>query len=1279
MLLLALLHVPSSLAATARWDYEDAYDNVNGGDWYRDYDNESANLAWGESYVMISLASMFRATGDPEYLDRLAWHVDGVLAQRDDARGVTDYRGVSGACWRNTSYQSGGQAYCYAVHSGMITQPMVEFARLVRDSGLGDEVTYDGLTLAEKADAYTTAAEETVAFHDREWNTRGYYVFPSDATFLSSPGHEVPLNQENALGATLIILADLTGDSTYADKAADLAQNFADQISLGTDGSALWNYSGGTYSAYGEDISHAAINVDFAIEAEASGIVFDQSDLDAFAATFVNRVYVDDATFSDHVGGGATNGSSYLAQTGRWLRLTPTRTTVYTAVRQLYDANWPAASIGSASLLVAQAYLAEFEPPLCPHTFYTSSGRVVDWSAPDASNFREATAYGANILTLPPDFDSACMIPLTAKIPRDVTVQQWDGAAYHDVAYWQSTSRASADRWVPYEPQWPYVYSAGSVLFQFKDTFVSGDGIQVQQADTYTSPTLLSTPTLIATVGQDWTYSPTADGDSPFWWSLTDFPLGVRTNAATGAILWTPTAAGAYAFTLEVDNDSGSDQQSFVVTVSADDDGDGFGADDCDDTNAGVHPGGSEICDPTNVDEDCDGLADDDDPSATGQSTFYADLDGDGHGDASSTRIACDAPASFVADATDCDDSRSTVHPGAAEVCDAGNVDEDCDGLSNDADPSVTGQSTFYADLDGDGYGDAASSVMACTAPAEFVTDATDCDDSQSAVNPGAQEVCDAGNVDENCDGLANDADPSVTGQSTFYADLDGDGYGDADRIAAACAAPAEFVTDATDCDDSQSAVNPGADEVCDAGNVDENCDGLANDADPSVTGQSTFYADLDGDGYGDPDRIAAACAAPAEFVTDATDCDDSQSAVNPGADEVCDAGNVDEDCDGLSNDADPSVTGQSTFYADLDGDGYGEVASSVMACSAPAEFVTDATDCDDSQSAVNPGADEVCDAGNVDENCDGLSNDADPSVTGQTAFYVDADGDGYGAGSAVQRCEGTSRYVPDDTDCDDSDASTFPGATDIVGDGVDEDCDGAEVCYVDHDDDGYRSSDTVSGAAGCDGAGEALASAPDGDCDDTRRDVHPGAEESDCMDPTDYNCDGSTQYADQDTDGYAACEDCDDGNGEANPGAVEVCNGVDDDCDGAVDVNATDAAVWYADADSDGFVDPLVWVLACDPPPGYAAGTLADCDDADPEANPDAVEVPGDGVDQDCDGYDGVGAPDSGVGNAEDPAAEKAGCGCANAPTGSAPGGMATVSALVGIAGLARRRRRRA
>src|SRR5687768_8371640 len=84
-------------AVTARWAYEEAYDNVAAGAWYRDLDNEGASLAWGESYVMMSLAAMFRATGDPAYLDRLAWHADGVLAQRDDARGVADYRGVSGA------------------------------------------------------------------------------------------------------------------------------------------------------------------------------------------------------------------------------------------------------------------------------------------------------------------------------------------------------------------------------------------------------------------------------------------------------------------------------------------------------------------------------------------------------------------------------------------------------------------------------------------------------------------------------------------------------------------------------------------------------------------------------------------------------------------------------------------------------------------------------------------------------------------------------------------------------------------------------------------------------------------------------------------------------------------------------------------------------------------------------------------------------------------------------------------------------------------------------
>src|SRR5688500_18936657 len=87
---------------TARLNYETAYGD---GEWYRDRHNEESYLAWGESYVMLSLVAMFERTGDRLYLDRLAYHADGVLAQRDDARGVADYAGVSGACWRDTTYQ----------------------------------------------------------------------------------------------------------------------------------------------------------------------------------------------------------------------------------------------------------------------------------------------------------------------------------------------------------------------------------------------------------------------------------------------------------------------------------------------------------------------------------------------------------------------------------------------------------------------------------------------------------------------------------------------------------------------------------------------------------------------------------------------------------------------------------------------------------------------------------------------------------------------------------------------------------------------------------------------------------------------------------------------------------------------------------------------------------------------------------------------------------------------------------------------------------------------
>ena len=546
-------------AVSARYSFEAAYDNVASGDWYRDSDNESATLAWGESYVMMSLAAMFRGTGDPLYLDRLARHIDGVLAQRDDARGVADYRGVSGACWRNTSYQPGGEAYCYAVHSGMIGFPLAEFARLVGAAGLRDEAAPDGETYGAKAERYVSAAREVVAYHDDEWSAAGYYFVRPSASFLSYAGRDLPLNQSNALGRLLLALADVTGEATYRDRAAALALRFRDQLTTDAGGAYLWNYWGGDYSASGEDVSHAGINVGFAALAAARSVEFGGADLDAFAATFVDHVYVDDTTFSDWVGGGSVNDESYRPQVGRWNVLAPTRTTVYIAVRDLFDRDYPPDGIGSGSVLLGWAYLAEFEPPLCPHFFYS-----VDWDT--FADFRQAAAYGANVLTAPPDLARGCMVPLEVDVPRSTVVGQWDGAAYHRVATWRPTG-GFALRHIPYEPRWPHVYWSGGVLFEFEDAFVAGAGIRVGEPRVLTAPTITSAPPTVGEVGVPLDYTPTGAGDAPFWWSLAERPSGARVSFATGALSWVPPAPGGYAFTLRLENDVGSAVQSFSVDV----------------------------------------------------------------------------------------------------------------------------------------------------------------------------------------------------------------------------------------------------------------------------------------------------------------------------------------------------------------------------------------------------------------------------------------------------------------------------------------------------------------------------------------------------------------------------------------------------------------------------------------------------------------------------------------------------------------------------------------
>jgi len=183
-------------------------------------------------------------------------------------------------------------------------------------------------------------------------------------------------------------------------------------------------------------------------------------------------------------------------------------------------------------------------------------------------------------------------------------------------------------------------------------------------------------------------------------------------------------------------------------------DGDLFSpvAGDCDDTNADIHPYQTEL-DGNGIDDNCNGCVDADEVECLpGEST---DIDGDG----------------YTGDDGDCDDLNASIHPGATEVpydgidndCVGGDlIDVDDDGLvaartgggdCDDEDPEVGGPVLWYADFDGDGYGDALTTFTSCRQPPGYTTDATDCDDGDAGVNPDAEDaVCDG--IDNNCDGI---------------------------------------------------------------------------------------------------------------------------------------------------------------------------------------------------------------------------------------------------------------------------------------------------------------------------------------------------------------------------------------------------------------------------------------------------------------------------------------------------------------------------------------------
>jgi hypothetical protein len=671
---------------------------------------------------------------------------------------------------------------------------------------------------------------------------------------------------------------------------------------------------------------------------------------------------------------------------------------------------------------------------------------------------------------------------------------------------------------------------------------------------------------------------------------------------------------------------------------------------DCDDTNRDVSPAGVETCNGMN--DDCDASVDE-----MLRITCYPDGDSDSYAPVSSSALQCpDASRPTfgmcpvfltnrapTAGMTDCADNNSLVSPGQPEVCDASMVDEDCDTMVNEG---VT--VACYVDLDVDGFAaSGASMAPLCpdmmgncpvgytrTAPTGMTT--TDCNDANPTIAPGRAESCNL--VDDNCNGMT---DEGV--QLRFYRDADNDLYGDASMSTMACTPPSGFVTDNTDCNDTTNEIRPGAMEVCNC--IDDDCDMLADEMLTLVT----VYRDADGDTYGNPAMSAMRCGTCGGYAANNTDCNDGNAGIHPGASDLCGNG-IDEDCSGTADLPLP------IWYPDVDNDSYGSDTGTVTACTAPMTglWVSRGGDCRDATGFgfVYPGAPEECDG--LDTDCTTAAGAGEvPNSYGLNYPGEDADGDGYGSPMCTPPAAIAATVAPFLNDCNPSDTATHPGAPEVVGDEINQDCATGEICFRDGDSDGYRNTNTsltvTSTDDDCDDAMEGVSTEPATDCNDTNAAVSPGDPELG-DNATDDNCNGLFGcYYDADNDGYSrsdaavrddsadnACTgtgegaaseprtDCNDANAAVSPGDPEIP-------DNAVDDNCNTQHGCYYDADNDGYSrldaavrDDSVDVDCLDSGEGSSAEPRTDCNDANAAVSPGDPEVADNGIDDNCSGLYG-------------------------------------------------------
>lgn len=262
-----------------------------------------------------------------------------------------------------------------------------------------------------------------------------------------------------------------------------------------------------------------------------------------------------------------------------------------------------------------------------------------------------------------------------------------------------------------------------------------------------------------------------------------------------------------------------------------------------------------------------------------------------------------------------------------------------------------------------------------------------------------------------------------------------------------------------------------------------------------------TLYEDLDHDSYGNAGSLLIGSPYYEGYVSNHDDCNDQDASTHPMAAEWCNG--IDDNCNNIADEG----TGY-RLYADADADGFGNLTETFWACDAVAGYVADSSDCNDNLFSIHPGATEICN--NLDDNCDGINDE-----NAQTAFFADADADGYGSESEMLfACSRPDGYSDDHTDCNDADAAMSPGAAELCN-GIDDNCNTQTdegllqyTFYADDDADGYGIADGI-------------------------------IQSCNTVAPAGYS--------------YNA-EDCNDLAPNIFPGALEVCNSLDDDCDAEID-----------------------------------------------------------------------------------------------------------------------------